>query len=235
MKSIQFLVFIFFLISVKPFTPNPVPYSVYYSAESLITYFQNDYEYWTEHSVFFQFDSYLSKNEIENILSIMNDIYEKYHYYGVFLVFDDKVGIIDISYYASNVAWYLHYYMGYDRDRSYIIIIEYTVGDYGSQWENKILIQGVISDDTITNLINEYSPSLQNYNYYNVLKFIIGIKNNNDYYIYYNNNEGREYYEEYSKVKTYFTIIIILCCAAFIAFDFCKNKKKKNICDLIKL
>ena len=234
MKSMQFLVFFLFLISLKSFISEPVPTSVYYYADSLLKYFQNDYKYWTQQSVFFQFDSYLSQNEIENILSIMHDIYARHNLYGIFLVFDAKVGINDISYYASEIAWNLHYYMGYNRDRAYVIIIEYTVGDYGSQWENKIIIQSggqsCLPGD-VTNLINEYSPSLQNYNYYNVLKFFIGFKNYIDYYRDYNIKESIEYAKEYNKVRTYFTIILFLSCCAFILYGYFKKKKKKKICD----
>ena len=233
MKSIQFLVFIFVLISVKSFTPNPVSYSVYYSPDKLIQYFQNNYEYWTQHSVFFQFDSYLSKNEIENILSIMNDIYEKHNLYGIFLVFDKRVGINDISYYAASIAWNLHYYMGYNRDRTYIITIEYTVGDYGSQWENELSIFkggssfGIyLSDDGIKNLINEYSSSLKYYNFNNVLKFINGVKSSMD-------NSKNNYNKNNIKTssfdgKTFLGILLIIlfccCCRGYC----CKKQRDRE-------
>ena len=228
MKSIQFLVFIFVLISVKLFTPNSIPYSTYYSPTNLFMYFINN-EYWNHNSIFFQFDSYLSKNETEYILSIMIDIYAKYRLYGVFLVFDDKVGINDISDYATSVARILRSYTGNNNILGYIIIIEYTVGDYGSQWENKLSIFTVgssakiyLSNDGINNLINEYSSSLKYYNFNNVLKFINGVNSSMD-------NSKNNYNKDNGKTssfdgKTFLGCLLILlfCCCGV----YCRKKKR---------
>ena len=120
--------------------------------------------------------------------------------------------------------------MGYNRDRTYIITIEYTVGDYGSQWENELSIFkggssfGIyLSDDGIKNLINEYSSSLKYYNFNNVLKFINGVKSSMD-------NSKNNYNKNNIKTssfdgKTFLgcLLIILFCCCCG---GYCRKKKR---------
>ena len=113
----------------------------------------------------------------------MEGIYRDYQLIGLFLILDINAGINDIDTYSKNVMEQLEYQMNYRRDNMYMVIIQYTVGDYGGSWQLKMSIttggeyaRGYISDSEAKDLIDEYGPYIKVYNYNNMLRLINGIR-----------------------------------------------------------
>ena len=182
MKSLVILIFAFFFVSVKSFTPNPVAYSDYNTSVSLMSYLKSHPEYYSSNSLFFQFDWYITKYEIQIILKIMTDIYKDYGLNGVFLILDEKAGINDINAYVAKLCQKLEDYFGYKRDSMYIVVMKYYVGVYGSSWNYIFSIttggkyaRKFLPDYEAQNLINKFGPTLKSYNYKNVQSLLTAI------------------------------------------------------------
>ena len=110
---------------------------------------------------------------------MMTDIYNKYMLNGVFLVLDKNAGISDINTYVAKVCQKLEDQVGYKRDNMYIVVLQYTVGEYGGSWGLTVSVttggkyaRKYLPDYESVNLINKFGPSLKSYNYKNVQEFI---------------------------------------------------------------
>lgn len=210
MLSLGILLFAIFLVSVKSFTPNPVAYSDYYTASALVTYLRSHQYYWTSNSLFFQFDWYITQDEVAKILNQMNGIYQTYGLNGIFLILDVRAGISDINSYSAEVCKQLEAQMGYKRDNMYIVIIQYTVGDYGGSWKLQMSIttggsyaRGYLSDSEAKELINTYGPALKVYNYDNMYNLIYDIS------VYMSKDDSLS---GWSIAVIVIVVLVLLCC-----------------------
>lgn len=236
MLSLGILLFSIFLVSVKSFTPNAVQYSDYNSAGALINYLAKNTYYYTPNSLFFQFDWYITQDEVAKLLAIMTEIYNAYGLNGVFLILDARAGISDINTYSAEVCKQLEYQMGYKRDYMYIVIIQYTVPDYYKVggWELSFSIttggsyaRHYLPDSDAKKLINTYGPYLKSYTYDNMYSLVYDIK------VYMNSHANDEWVDDSplgtgSIIIIVIVVLVLLCCGGGGGYYYKKRSEART-------
>lgn len=175
MKSVRILLLAFFLFLTESLALNPVSYSDYNTPEALISYLTSNTYYYTSNSLFFQFDWYISRTEVNQILYMMDNIYNKYKLNGVFLILDINAGIYDMNVYTNQLCKNLENKMGFKKDNTYVAIIQYNVGTYGYPWSHKFTIDTLgdyakhyLPNNETTTIIDNWGPYLNYYTYGNI-------------------------------------------------------------------
>ena len=184
MKFLEILTIVFFLVSgTIQFTPNPIAYEDYYTADALTNYLLTHTDYWSPNSLFFQFDWYIPLDQVNLILLAMTEIYNKYGLNGIFLILDTRAHYGDITNYSNQVLVQLASKFNYVQDNMYVVILQYTPGDYGAAWGLDISIstggsyaRSYLSNSEAKSLINKWGPYLKYYTYDNVIGLIADLK-----------------------------------------------------------
>lgn len=187
MKITSLAIFAILLLSVSTqFTPNPVPVENYYSANALLDYLMTHTLYYRSdapNSLFFQFDWYISQQEVAGILQKMDDIYQKYQFNGVFLILNQAAGITDLDTYSREMIkgleqrWNL-----FSRENVYLIIVQYVPGAWGAEWKLNFAISCgdnvnyYLPDSNRKKIMDTYADALKYYTQSNVLRLINDIE-----------------------------------------------------------